>query len=51
MRICPENNMELMALKYWAKEYQIHGTKMLEIEHDVSKHKKYKDMENETDDK
>jgi hypothetical protein len=50
LHICPESNIELMALKYWAKEYQTHGSKMLEIKHDASKYRKYKDKENETDD-
>lgn len=51
MHICPESNIELMALKCWAKEYQTHGSKMIEIKHDVSKYKKNDDKENETDDK
>ncbi len=29
--IMPENSVELMALKYWRKEYEEHGDKVLEV--------------------
>lgn len=37
MHICPENTTELMALKYWMKEYLAHGPKMLEVCETVEK--------------
>jgi hypothetical protein len=33
--IMPENSVEAMALKYWAKEYAAHGDKVLEVSTDV----------------
>lgn len=33
--IMPENSVEAMALKYWAKEYEEHGSKVLEVSTDV----------------
>lgn len=33
--IMPENSVEAMALKYWAKEYAEHGSKVLEVSTDV----------------
>lgn len=33
--IMPENSVEAMALKYWAKEYEAHGDKVLEVSTDV----------------
>ena len=32
LHICPENNTECMALKYWTDEYKEHGAKMLEVD-------------------
>lgn len=35
LRICPDNSVEAMALKYWAREYEEHGDKVLEVMTDV----------------
>lgn len=35
LHICPENSIEAMALKYWAKEYDEHGSKVLEVDTEV----------------
>lgn len=29
--ICPNDSVEAMALKYWSKEYEEHGDKVLEV--------------------
>jgi len=31
MHICPESSTEVMALRYWLKELQTHGVKMISI--------------------
>lgn len=30
--ICAENTVEVLALKYWLKEYAAHGNKVLDID-------------------
>jgi hypothetical protein len=35
MRIVPETSVEAMALKYWEKEFEEHGTKMLTVVNQV----------------
>lgn len=30
--IGPDNSVEAMALKYWMKEYEAHGAKVLEVD-------------------
>lgn len=34
--IRPGNSVEAMALKYWEKEYEEHGEKMLEVDTEVA---------------
>lgn len=29
--VVPENSTETMALRYWEKEYQTHGSRMIEV--------------------
>jgi transposase-like protein len=31
LHVCPETDVEAMALKYWRKEFMEHGLKVLEI--------------------
>ena len=38
LHICPKDGVEVMALKYWYKEFQTHGMKMLEVEGDTDLH-------------
>lgn len=33
--IMPETSVEAMALKYWLKEFEAHGEKMLDVSTDV----------------
>lgn len=33
--ICPETSTEAMALKYWQREYDEQGDKLLEVDTDV----------------
>lgn len=37
LNICPENSIEAMALKYWKKEYEAHGDKVLAVGTEVYK--------------
>lgn len=36
LHVIPENTTELVALKYWVKEFLAHGVKMLEVSTSVS---------------
>lgn len=44
LHLCPENNTEAMALKYWAKEFSTHGTRMIEIDQPKEKPGEYREM-------
>lgn len=33
--VCADDSTEVMALKYWLKEYEAHGDKVLEIDTDA----------------
>lgn len=35
LHVCPENSIEVMALKYWRGEYEEHGDKVLEVDTSV----------------
>lgn len=32
LHVVPEDSTEMMALRYWEKEYHTHGSKMIEVD-------------------